>query len=318
MKYFGYLKGSEFKKANERELADFLINNGLFVGKHRGKNTSFKDGIIEFLVNPDELVVDPSNELQDEFYSFIIDIFKYDLALGKLSFFKSFNDEIFGLDGASQKMIALNYFNTIYNEIYLDIVTFFEEQKNDTGITHNYNFSRLKMLSYQYKAFKSNLLRKMKINQYLAGNKEYFIKENLLNLFDLTEEIYFETQLQILVELNDRFGFEEDLYFTQIRFDKINFEKYKHIFHSLESYQFTNNKIKSFSVDHKAHIESLYQVLIELELITNHKENFMKFLNDEYGFVITKIINYDNKINYNHDARVTHLKLDWSALTSKK
>lgn len=316
MKHFGYLKGTEFKKADEREITDFLIKNGLFVGNNRGKNTGFKDGILEFIVRTDKLIADPSEELVDEFYSFIMNIYKYDIATGKLLFFKSFNDEIFGLDRENQKMIALKNFKKIYSEIYLDVITFFDEQETESGITHNYNFGKLKMLSYQYNAFKSNLLRKMTINQYLAGNKEYYVKENLSNIFDLKDEIYFETQLQILIELNDRFRFEEDLYFTQIRFDKKKFQEYDHIFKTLKSYQFTNNKIKSFTEDQKAHIESLYEVLLKNDLINNHKENFMKFLKKEYSITITKIIGYEKDTNYKHDERVTLFSSDWSNLTS--
>ena len=318
MKHFGHLKGVEFTQDNERELANLLIEDGLFVAKHVGKNTGLKDGILEFTVNIDTIVVDPADELVDEYYEFIMNIYKYNIATEKLSFFKEFNDNIFGLDFSQQKTIALQHFKQIYDDIYLDSMTFFDEQKSKNGIVHSYNFSKLKMLSYQYASFKFNTISKINLNKYLLGDETFFKKENFCEKFDLTEELYFESQLQILVELNDRFKFEEDLYFTEIRFDKKKFKKYDHIFKTLQSYQFTNRKIKSLKEDHKAHIESLYEVLSSKELINDHKENFILFLKNEYNLNISKIINYEKKVNFLHNERVTLFKSDWANMTSEK
>ncbi len=318
MKYFGHLKGITITQENERDIATLLVKDGLFIANHIGQNSGFKDGILEFTINPTKIVVDPVEELVDEFYEFIMNIYKYDIATAKLSFFKMFNDAIFGLDFNQQKTIALQHFKEIYDDIYLDAMTLFNEQRSENGIVHSYNYSKLQMLSYQYNSFKFNTISKINLNQYLQGNTDYFKKENFYEKFDLAEDVYFETQLQIVVELNDRFKFEEDLYFTQIRFDKKKFKQYEHIFKTLKSYQFTNDKIRSFTEDYKAHIESLYEVLISNELINNHKKNFMIFLKQEYNLDITKIINYKDKVNYIHEERVTLFKSEWTKLTFEK
>ena len=318
MKHFGHLKGIAFTKNDEQELANRLINDGLFVGRHIGQNSGFKDGILEFTFDPKTVVADPVDDLVDEYYDFLMTIYKYDIALDKLSFFKEFNDIIFGLEYNQQKTIALQHFKEIYDDIYVDAMTFFTEEKSENGIVHSYNFSKLKMLSYQYRAFKFNAISKINMYYYLQGNEDFYRKENLSEKFDLAEELYFESQLQILVELNDRYKFEEDLYFTQIRLDKKKFAEYEHIFKTLKSYQFTNRKIKSFKEDHKAHIESLYEVLSSKELINDHKENFMLFLKNEYNLNISKIINYEKKVNFLHNERVTLFKSDWANITSEK
>ena len=318
MKHFGHLKGIVFTKNDERELADFLIKEGIFVCTHIGQNSGYKDGILEFTINTDTLVIEPADYLVDEFYEFIMTIYKYDIATEKLSFFKVFNDAIFGLDFSQQKTIALQHFRGIYDDIYVDAMTFFNEEKSENGIVHSYNFSKLKMLSYQYASFKFNTISKINLNQYLQGDDAFFKKENFCEKFDLAKEVYFETQLQILVELNDRYKFEEDLYFTEIRFEKKKFKEYEHIFKTFKSYQFTNRKIKSFMEDHKAHIESLYEVLSSKELIFDHKENFMLFLKKEYKLNISKIINYKDKVNFLHNERVALFTTDWKNMTSEK
>lgn len=280
------------------------MKDGLFLKYFQERSTGFNDGILDFTIKTDTIVVEPGEELIDEFYDYIMNIYKYDIASEKLSFFKMFNDTIFGLDFKQQKAIALQYFKQIYDDIYLDVITPFNEQRSDNGVVHNYSYSKLQMLSYQYSGFKNNTISKANLNQYLKGSANFFEKESFSEKFDLSAEIYFETQLQIIVELNDRFQFEEDLYFTQIRIDKKKFKEYEHIFKTLKAFQFTNNKIKSFTEDHKAHIESLYDVLSSNQLITNHKENFMAFLKKEYDLDITKIISYKDKINFSHDERV--------------
>lgn len=318
MRNFGHLRGVKITKDKEREIALLLINDGLFVAKQIGKKSGFKDGILEFTVNTNTIVVDPSEELVDEFYEYIMNIYKYEIATEKLSFFKMFNDDIFGLDLNQQKAIALQYFKQIYNEIYLDIMTPFNEERSENGILHSYSYSKLQMLNNQYNSFKYETISKINLNHYLHGNSDFFEKESFSEKFDLSAEISFETKLQIIVELNDRFKFEEDLYFTQIRFDKKKFKEYGHIFKTLQAYQFSNIKIKSFTEDHKARIESLYEVLSLNELINDHKENFMMFLKKEYNLDISKIINYKDKVNFLHNERVALFLSEWTTLTSKK
>lgn len=318
MKHFGHLKGIEMSKGNEGIITNLLLKDGLFFRSFEGRSTGFKDGILDITMNTEVIVVKPDVELVDEFYEYIMDIYKYEIAKEKLFFFKMFNETIFGLDFNQQKSIALKYFKQIYDDIYLDLITPFIEQRSDNGVVHNYSYSKLQMLSYQYSAFKYNTISRTNLNQYLQGNADFFEKESFSEKFDLSAEISFETKLQIVIELNDRFKFEEDLYFTQIRFDKKKFKEYGHIFKTLQAYQFSNIKIKSFTEDHKARIESLYEVLSLNELINDHKENFMMFLKNEYNLDISKIINYKDKVNFLHSERVALFLSEWTTLTSKK
>ncbi len=310
-----------FSEKNEAEIRDFLINQKLFETRYiaTGNSSNIKNGILELIYNPNEAIVQPTKELVEDFYSYVMSIFEYDIKSQKFIFFSKFNDEIYGLPFTKQKKIALKYFIDIFNTNYKDVITLFELKTSENGIIQTHSSGKLKLIKGQHDAYKRNLIDEIKANQYLEGNKDFFSKENIYPKYPILNEIIsFEICVQILVELNDRFNFEEDLYFSEIRFDKENFEKYSNIFKTLESYKFTNNKIKSFTEDHKAHIESLYQVLVEKKLIFNHKENFMKFLKEKYNLTITKIISYDKNINYSHDERVILFESEWSNLTSKK
>ena len=321
MKHFGCLKDVEFDKSNETEIADFLIAEGLFEMKieAKGDSTTIKDGIMYFIASPDHRIVEPNDSLVDEFYSFIMnDVFKYEILKGRFEFFNFFNNQIYGLEFLEQKKIALVHFNKIYDENYLNVITHFNSSVSETGINHTYNYSKLQMLYYQLNGFKRNLINKIKLNRYLNGDKDFFTIERLRKEFDIEDEVEFETWVQILVELNDRFKFEEDLYFTKIRNEKDRYNRYTHIFKSFESLQFTSRKIEKFQDNKKANIESLYQVLVNHDLIKDHKENFISFLKNEFDIVISKIISYNENENYTHDDRVKLFTQEWYNLASKK
>ena len=320
MKHFGYLKGIEFHKSNDIEIANLLTNDGLFEKKliASGNSSNIKDGVLELTVNTDKIIIEPSKLLIEEFYSFIMnDVFRYSILQEKLEFFTSFNNQIFGLEPKEQKKIALAHFISIYNDNYLNVFIPFKNKVSETGINHTYNYGKLQMLYYQLNAFKNNLADKIKLNEYLAGKKDFFSIENLLENYDLFDEIQFEIWVQVLVELNDRFKFEDDLFFTKIKQEKDRFNRNTHIFKTFESLQFTSRKIECFKTNHKANIESLYQVLVNQELIKEHKENFIEFIKSEFEITLSKIISYDENVNYTHDERVKLFNQEWLNLSLK-
>ena len=247
-------------------------------------------------------------------------MFKNEILILKSQFFRAFNDAVFGLDPNQQKEIGLQNFLSIYDAVYCDLIEYIEQKKSATGIEHISAAGKMKMLYQQHEGFRQTVMMEMfKAVQYLTGDTTFYNKENIEYKFENIEKVIaFETDVQILIQLNDRFGFEKDIYFTQIAEDKRKFEQYRHIFHTLEAYQFTNGKILSFVDNKKAQIESLYEVLVHLNLVKKHKENFMTFLVQEYNITITKIISYDKYSNYVHDERVSLFTKEFEELTSKK
>lgn len=314
MKYFGIFD-QKTQELSDIELENLMLDNGLLEKKLIGTATSIENNILNFTVS-NTIHIKPSKELVQEYYKFIIDLYRSEILEIKLPFFKIFNDEIYGLDPKEQKKIALDYFKEIYNAIYKDVITIYKQRISSDGIVHTHNFNKLKMLHYQLEAYKINLSDTRSTLCYLTGDRKTYIDSNFIENKTVAEVLEFEAWKQIIVELNSRYEFEDDYYFTNRKNDSAKFKEYEHIFKSLESYQFTDRKIKSFEKDKKAHIESLYQVLKEQKIINSHKENFMLFLKTEYEIHITKIISSKEKVNYLNDERVTLFSQEWEALTS--
>lgn len=315
MKYFGIFD-QKTQELSDIELENLMLDNGLLEKKSIATATSFENNIVNFTIS-NTIHIKPSKELVEEYYKFIIDLYHSEILEIKLPFFKIFNDEIYGLDSKEQKKIALDYFKEIYNDIYKDVITIYNQRISSDGIVHTHNFNKLKMLHYQLEAYKINLSDTRSTLCYLTGDRKTYIESNFIENKTVAEVLEFEAWKQIIVELNSRYEFEDDYYFTNRKNDRAKFKEYDHIFKSLESYQFTDRKIKSFEKDKKAHIESLYQVLNEQKIINSHKENFMLFLKTEYDIHITKIISSKEKANYLNDERVILFSQEWEDLTSK-
>lgn len=317
MKYFACLESDTFDNFNEKNLIKILLDKELFEERVREKG-KVKNGKIDSSTVETYIAITPTQDLKNEFYSYILAVYNSTITEIKHKFYEDFNEEIYGLELDSQRTIALKHFKEIYKDISLKDITFINEKVSDNGIKHNFNFEKIKMLYGQQRAHKNNLALTDTLEHYLTGNQTFFEENNIVEQYQIIEDLLlFEIWKQVLVELNDRFGFEEDYYFTNKWFDKLKFNEYKHIFKTLKSYQFMDRKIKSFEKDKKAHIECVYEVLKEQKLIKDQKENFMIFLKKEYDITITKIIPYKEKVNYTNDERVVLFNQEWEALTSK-
>lgn len=320
MKYFACLEPNTFDDFNLKILAKLLVDKDLFEERVR-LNLKVKNGIIDPSSKETYRVITPTQDLKNEFYNYILNHFNEAVTEIKCQFYDDFNEEIYGLDLSNQKMIALKHFKEIYNDITVKVedIKLYNQVISENGVIHTFDYAKLKMLHSQQIINKTNLAISELLEHYLTGNQAFFEENNIIKQYKIVEDLLlFEIWKQVLVELNDRYGFEEDYYFTNKKVDIDKFNKYRHIFKSLESYQFTDRKIKSFEKDKKAHIESLYEVLIMNELIFDEKKIFISFIKEEYNFKPSKIISYVNKKNFTHDERVTFFNDEWQHLTSKK
>jgi hypothetical protein len=316
MKYFGTFDPKTLE-LSDIEIENLMLDYGLLEKKLIGTATNIENNILKFTVS-NTIHIKPSKELVEEYYKFIIDLYSSEILEIKLPFFKIFNDEIYGLDPKEQKKIALDYFKQIYNTIYKDVITIYNQRISSDGIVHTHNFNKLKMLHYQLEAYKINLSDTRSTLCYLTGDRKTYIDSNFIENKTVAEVLKFEAWKQIIVELNSRYGFEDDYYFNNKFKDDINFLKHKKIFKTLESYQFTNTKIKSFKDDEKAKSVSLYQAIIDLNLITDNKAEFKKFMKTEYDFSPSEIVTYEKDENRTHDKRVAQFKDDWKLFDVQK
>ena len=181
------------------------------------------------------------------------------------------------------------------------------------------NASRFELLYYQRRAEKRNLANCIDlVMEFLFGNDTFFNAELVENNKVLNKIIRFETNLKILVSLNDRFHFEDDLYFSAMGILKEKYSRYEYMFISFDAFVFTHEKINNFNTSKQANIESLHAVLQALELIHAKDTDFLSYVNTEHGMHMKKIRKYPLLKNRTHDNRVRLFKADWLEFSSKK
>ena len=82
------------------------------------------------------------------------------------------------------------------------------------------------------------------------------------------------------------------------------YKKYDHIFLSFEVFVWTHKALQNFREKIPAHIDSLYEALLCLELIVKHKSSFQYYIISEHNIDRCKIRFIEKGINLDHDARV--------------
>ncbi|SEA94872.1 hypothetical protein SAMN05443667_1131 [Flavobacterium gillisiae] len=90
MKYFGYLDFTTYQQSNLTP-DDFFLDSKLFtISEPRTIISGLRDR------RPPLRNFTPIPELRDEYYDYIIDLYSGGIALERFTFFKEFNDEIYG------------------------------------------------------------------------------------------------------------------------------------------------------------------------------------------------------------------------------
>ncbi len=151
---------------------------------------------------------------------------------------------------------------------------------------------------------------------YLNGQEDYFKSDKFLEDETFLKMLNFERQLKILISLNDRYQFIENIVFSKLGKLKDTYKVYKNIFSSFDIFQFTNNFIEELTENKPSNIDSLHQALLELNLISPKKEPFINYVNTAHNIPITKVRNYARDVNRSHDFRLLKIKEDLKELTS--
>ncbi|MFK5878437.1 MAG: hypothetical protein QM478_02955 [Flavobacteriaceae bacterium] len=301
--YFGIIKKNEFTQLTKKEQNDYLVAKGAFQfksiykAKHNGSEYFLDLGKVK-------TVLELSNATIEAFYSYILEKHDQKIKANFVTFFRDFSETVFGLEKAEQRKIALQYFKEIYAQINNPSVDLFSRKKAK-GLVEEVNvINRFEKLYHMRKGKKINLCSLSVAIEYFYGNDEYLSSLDFINQDSYTDAINFELGLKVLVNLNDRYHFEDDLYFSEYGALKKTFENYQHIFHSIEVFEFTHKKIQSFKDKAPAHITSLYDALNQMNLIHKKKSAFITYVNAEYGKGITSMKFYEKGRSTERDQRV--------------
>jgi len=303
-KYFGILNNEKVTNLEVEELLDFYITNELFYVSHT--YSIDKIGI----ENP-KIDLKPRKEVINAFYDYLTAILDRNINQQFLQFFSEFNDKIYGLGNKEQQKIALKQFNKLYKKIKVLEASFVKREKDDNGIEQVQNMNRFDFLKGRQIAEKQQVATKENILEFLNGNETYFKSEQFHNTPNTKQFVAFEANLKILISLNGQYKFEEDFHFTDLAKMKNLYNTYKDTFTNFEVFQYTYNKIQSFTETKIAHITSLYEALMEMNFIKNNNNNtFLNYVNLEHQMELTKLKVYEPKQNKQHDQRVKIYKLE--------
>jgi hypothetical protein len=204
-----------------------------------------------------------------DFYNFVLKLYAQKIISDKTSFYFLFNEEIFGLDFKEQMKHALQHYKELYKSVMEEVATI--PINTIIEIKYRYNDydsfetpNKLEIVNHQKLKFQNLLIHlrsyiiKLTSHKYLFDPSVHRSKHSLIEII-----LKYEVNRQIMIELNDKYSFENQTLPTFSENDVNKYKKYSHLFNSIEAYSFTKNKIHNFKSAAKVESVSLYQMLID-------------------------------------------------------
>jgi len=253
-----------------------------------------------------ELKLKPTIPLRKEFEQFIYNFYDDLITSEKYGFFAKFEEKIFGKDLKSSKKEALKAFNKIYKKLGIDSIYIPKPNISDNGIKHHNVVSRMEKIKYAKNGLKENFSSDIElIMEYLTGNKEYFSLSLLEQNVTFLKRIRRAIDIEILIELNDRYYFETTKFFGKKAFVKELHDKYQNITESYNLFDFIYNTIDGFENIKKAQISSLYCALVRKKLTEVKPKPFMGFIYSEFKIKLTKLPNPYSELSNAAEKRIS-------------
>lgn len=249
----------------------------------------------------------PTNLFSDEFYKFIIKTYQSDITYRMVQFFSPFEDQIFGKSLEVQKELALEAFNILFDRLSLKIITIPRIRLSENEIARHELIERMAKVKFGLDAMKDNFSDDSELLfDYLHGNKDVFNRSLLHTNEKLEKRIQRYVDLQILIELNDRYKFETNKYFGREAYIKEIHDKYKDITENVKLFNYIYVKIDSFKSKSykKAETSSLYVALKRENVIDIKPKRIMTFVKAEFEISLSKLPNPDSDLNDVTEARI--------------
>lgn len=317
MKYFGILKEKDLTGFSIVEIENYLLEIEAYENNFTDE-TIQKMFIRDFELEFDEIdtTYRPTLSLINEFIEFLFE--KYQLTIFLDKYFIDFNNEIYGLELIEQKKIALNEFNNWYDKLNIETPDIINKSKSVNGIEKTLSEGKLYKVYLDLLKLKSQITITENILPFLIGDSDFY-DYDFLKKESITETLNFNSISKILSQLNDRFCFEKDKYFTGYFSDSFIYEEYKNIFNSVEICHFTNQYLRSIEDLLPSHIYALYEFLNEHNMIKKSETKFIEFVFKEYKLRLSKIHNYNNKKeNLKHNDKKEYIENLWKSFSKKE
>lgn len=188
----------------------------------------FRTDFSTFSTNQDQNIkLQPTKNLLDDFYQFLIELHDKKIASKKFTFYIKYNEKIFGLNIKDQKAIALKNYKKIYKIIFEDKTIYMPDEDSDEDsedLEHFEDFdayklkveNKLNMVYCQQLKYKYKLSTFNPFFAYLTGDESIFSKTFYNeNQKTIDEALNYEALKEIMVELNTKFEFEENFFITK-------------------------------------------------------------------------------------------------------
>ena len=301
----------------ENDIEYLLEEKGIF--KKIISDEKIRERILELKIPDEEINYDVFDTeldipylLLQEIYDHICDLYLSRAEYVKLDFFDNFQDIIYGMDFKEMKEVAIMEFKKIYQTVNLSNPT----KSFIARTANNEKFIYTPTYLYELSREKQNIMHSINtysILPYLYGDislqNEYpYYNEELINKI-----ISFQIKVDILLELNNRFKFETDIYFNNMFYYKFEALKHLDIFLSTNAYVFTMLTIKNFDEINRSNLESLFAFLKNCNLYIGKTDSkFLNLVNITFYEQVKDLKNHDLKEkNTPHATRVEQLEKEW-------
>ena len=113
--YFGLFKKHKIDVSSAEDIGKYMLQSDLFYLKRREVlRSSDSESTRDENANPD---VGISEDLINDFYSYLRTILSADIDTPFIIFFDQFNEEVYGLEHIKQKEVGLRDFKSFYNKV---------------------------------------------------------------------------------------------------------------------------------------------------------------------------------------------------------
>ncbi|WP_149277638.1 hypothetical protein [Pareuzebyella sediminis] len=304
-RYLGCITEPVFIGMNEEEQNAYLLDKKLYDISYSSSFLPTEDEKVPGRIYLGKLGLNeknkyhiPSIELANCLYEFIL--YKYEAYLNHApTLFKArFDDLTFGVSKKKKRKIALDEFNRVYKETSPDAI---DSLNNRFQALHSKREGLKNMLANE----RSIVLA------YLIGNQEFFD----LNTYDrysvIPKIIGFEGQLKILLGINNNFLFEEETFFSEKNDFRQIYDIYETLFKNFDAFRFNYTNLEKLEHAKPSYVDSLFEVLQNNLLITGSKKAYREYVLEVHEIRLSKIRDYHNLVNDEHDKRVAKYQNDW-------
>mgnify|MGYP000565689714 CR=1 FL=1 len=213
MDYFGCIPQDKFELLSKEEQTNFLLSKNIYTTINVISLT--QGGWTPLTFNDTTQKHVPIKIVETRFYEFVVAHYAEYITQQFYNFYIDFNEKKYGLKASKQKKLALKYFKSYYEHVATKAIAIVTKQNLENGGIIIKNIPKIEFLKEQQRTLESELSNTELLQQFLFGNKDYFVATRINEFKILNEVIDFEVALSILLSLNGQYHFEKDGYISK-------------------------------------------------------------------------------------------------------